>query len=115
MAVETATSVLEEFAGRREDLIPILQRVQDVEGHLSAESIRLISRKLRVSENEIHGVATFYAQFRFHPPGKHHIHACMGTACHVRGGQQLLNTLEHRLGIKDGETTPDRLRIGSTI
>ena len=54
------------------------------------------------------GVATFYAQFRFHPPGKHHIHACMGTACHVRGGQQLLNTLEHRLGVRDGETTPDR-------
>jgi NADH-quinone oxidoreductase subunit E len=103
-----ASSVLDEFRGRPDDLIPILQRVQEVEGYLSPEAIHRISRKLKISENEIHGVATFYAQFRFHPPGEHHIHACMGTACHVRGGQQLLNTLEHRLGIKDGETTPDK-------
>lgn len=108
MAVEAAVSVLDEFSGTRDELIPILQKVQDAEGYLSEDSIRLISRKLRVSENEIHGVATFYAQFRFHPPGENHIHICMGTACHVRGGQQLLNTLTHRLGIKDGETTPDR-------
>ena len=109
MAAETAVSVIEEFPGKREDLIPVLQRVQGIEGYLSPDTIHLISRKLRISENEIYGVATFYAQFRFHPPGRHHIHVCMGTACHVRGGQQLLNTLQYRLGITDGETTPDRM------
>ena len=109
MTTETAISVLGRFSGGREDLIPILQGMQNVEGFLSPEAIHLISRKLRVSENEIYGVATFYAQFRFHPPGRHHIHVCMGTACHVRGGQQLLSTLEHRLGVTDGETTPDQM------
>jgi len=107
MARDDVCSVLERTSGLREDLIPILQQVQEVEGFISAEAIALISRRLRVSENEIYGVATFYAQFRFHPPGEHHIAICMGTACHVRGGAQLSATLEHRLGITRGETTPD--------
>jgi NADH:ubiquinone oxidoreductase subunit E len=108
MAVNLLASVLEEIPGNREDLIPILQMVQDIEGFLSPESIRVISRRIRISENEIYGVATFYAQFRFHPPGEHHIQVCMGTACHVKGGAQLLVSLEYRLGIKSSETTPDK-------
>lgn len=97
-----------EFKGEREDLIPILQRVQDLYGYLSPDGIRTISRWLKISENEIFGVATFYAQFRFHPPGRHHIKVCRGTACHVRGGEQILAAAQHRLGIKTGETTADR-------
>ncbi len=100
-------SVLEKYPGKREDLIPILQDVQDVEGYLSPESINRVSRRLRVSENYIYGVATFYAQFRFEPPGEHIIHVCLGTACHVRGGEQITASLEHRLGITRGEITPD--------
>lgn len=107
MARDDVCSVLEKASGLREDLIPILQQVQEVEGFISPESIALISRILRISENEIYGVATFYAQFRFHPPGEHHIAICMGTACHVRGGAQLSAALEHRIGITRGETTPD--------
>ena len=107
MVVQTAASVLEKFSTRRENLIPMLQKIQDVEGYISSESIKLISNKLRISENEIHGVSTFYAQFRFTPPGEHSIYVCMGTACHVKGGQQLLNMLEYELGIKEGETTED--------
>ena len=60
-----------------------------------------------MSENEIYGVATFYAQFRFHPPGQHHIKVCLGTACHVKGGEQILQMALHRLNIKTGETTAD--------
>lgn len=108
MSTQASSTVLDEFPGRREDLIPILQKVQDADGYLSPEAIRAISRRLRISENEIYGVATFYAQFRFHPPGEHSVYVCMGTACHVRGGQQLVNALEWRLGIKEGQTTPDR-------
>ena len=59
------------------------------------------------SENEVFGVATFYAQFRFTPPGRHHLRVCLGTACHVKGGVQMLETLERRLGVAPGETTPD--------
>jgi NADH-quinone oxidoreductase subunit E len=60
-----------------------------------------------MSENEIYGVATFYAQFRFHPPGQHHIKVCLGTACHVKGGEQILVMAKQRLGVDTGETTAD--------
>jgi NADH-quinone oxidoreductase subunit E len=96
-----------EFKGERGDLIPVLQRVQDICGYLRPDSIRSVSRWLKVSENEIFGVATFYAQFRFHPPGRHQLRVCLGTACHVRGGEQILLTAQQRLGVNTGETTPD--------
>jgi len=96
-----------EFKGERGDLIPVLQRVQDIQGYLRPEAIRSVSRWLKISENEIFGVATFYAQFRFHPPGRHHLRVCLGTACHVRGGEQILITAQQRLGVGTGETTPD--------
>jgi len=101
------STIRQGFKGEREDLIPVLQRVQNLEGYLRPESIRSISRWLKMSENEIYGVATFYAQFRFHPPGKHHIKVCLGTACHVKGGEQILQTALQRLDIKTGETTAD--------
>ncbi len=107
MASNPLSSILENSSGSREDLIPVLQKVQAVEGFISKESVGLISRRLKISENEIHGVATFYAQFRFTPPGEHHILVCMGTACHVKGGAQLVITLEHELDAKTGETTED--------
>jgi NADH-quinone oxidoreductase subunit E len=96
-----------EFKGERGDLIPVLQRIQDIQGYLRPEGIRSVSRWLKISENEIFGVATFYAQFRFHPPGRHHLRVCLGTACHVRGGEQILVTAQQRLGVGTGETTPD--------
>jgi NADH-quinone oxidoreductase subunit E len=101
------SALAQEFKGERGELIPILQRVQDLCGYLQPDAIRHISRWLKISENEIFGVATFYAQFRFHPPGQHHIKICLGTACHVRGGEQILVTAQQRLGIKTGETTAD--------
>jgi NADH-quinone oxidoreductase subunit E len=101
------SEITQEFHGERGDLIPVLQRVQAVHGYLRPEAIRGISRWLKISENEIFGVATFYAQFRFHPPGLHHIKVCLGTACHVRGGEQILVMAQHRLGVKTGETTAD--------
>lgn len=107
MVHRSVAAVLDRYSGGRDDLIPILQEVQSEESFLSESSIRQISRKLKVSENYIFGVATFYAQFRFTPPGEIQIHICMGTACHVRGGEQISSFLEHRLGISRGETTPD--------
>lgn len=101
------SALKQEFRGERADLIPVLQRVQDLHGYLRADAIRLISRWLRISENEIFGVATFYAQFRFHPPGRHHIKVCLGTACHVKGGEQILVTAQQRLAVEIGGTTAD--------
>ena len=99
--------MLRESPGTREDLIPLLQKVQALDGYLRPEAVRLISRRLKISENEIFGVATFYSQFRFHPPGRRQIRVCLGTACHVKGGEQLLTTTQQRLGIQPGETTAD--------
>jgi NADH-quinone oxidoreductase subunit E len=96
-----------EFKGERGDLIPVLQRMQEACGYLHPDAVRAISRWLKISENEIFGVATFYAQFRFHPPGRHHLRVCLGTACHVKGGEQILIMSQQRLGIETGETTPD--------
>jgi NADH-quinone oxidoreductase subunit E len=91
----------------RSDLVPALQRAQADLGYLSPESLRRIAGDLRLSENEVYGVATFYAQFRFTPPGRHRLRVCLGTACHVQGGVQMLETLQRRRGIHAGETTAD--------
>ena len=91
----------------RDALIPILQDVQKELGYISPESVAAISRYLRISENEIFGVSSFYAQFRFSAPGRHSVKVCLGTACHVRGGGTLLDSLQSGLGIVCGETTPD--------
>ncbi len=93
----------------RDNLIPILQDVQDVEGYLSKESIVEISSFLNIPTSKIFGVATFYNQFRFQPNGKYHIQVCRGTACHVLGSATVLQEIEKLLKIKSGSTTRDGL------
>jgi len=100
-------SLLSGFRGQEGDLIPLLQRVQERSGYISPEAIEEISRFLRISENQIFGVASFYSQFRFTPPGRHHIRICLGTACHVRGGQVLVDALQRTLDIVPGQTSED--------
>ncbi len=104
---ETVPAILEKYGRKPENLIPILQAVQVEEGYISPESVKQISRYLRISENQIFGVSSFYAQFRFTKPGRHSLRVCLGTACHVRGGATVLDTLEVSLGVKCGDTTPD--------
>src|SRR4030042_1330137 len=107
MSKDFLAVIQKEFIGERADLIPVLQHIQKTYGYLPKESIHTISRWLKISENEIFGVATFYAHFRFTPPGKHHLKVCLGTACHVKGGEQMLEVLQRRLEIRPGETTAD--------
>ena len=76
-------------------------------GYLSPDTVRRVARWLKLSESDVFGVATFYGQFRFTPPGRHRLRVCLGTACHVKGGVQMLETLERRLQVSAGETTPD--------
>jgi NADH-quinone oxidoreductase subunit E len=99
--------IVGEYGAERASLIPILQDVQDRFGYLSEEAVDELARLIGASPNEIYGVATFYAQFRFRPPGEHTIQVCLGTACHVRGGEQILEEVKRRLGIGPGETTAD--------
>mgnify|MGYP000715025268 CR=1 FL=1 len=93
--------------GQKEELIPILQKIQEEFGFLPEEAMVKVAEFLRVPESKVFGVASFYAQFRFTPIGKTQILVCRGTACHVRGAPQILEELKRHLGINEGETTPD--------
>ena len=108
MDLENYIDLFSGFKGERGDLIPVLQRVQGKFGYISEESTQMISRFLRISENQIFGVASFYSQFRFVEPGRHSIKVCLGTACHVRGGSAIAGAVQRELGVLLGETTPDK-------
>ncbi len=95
------------FSGSPGDLISLLQYYQKKDGYISEESVRQIAAFLKVSEAQVFGVASFYAQFRFKKPGESKVRVCLGTACHVQGGQQLSQEIQKILGIAPGETTPD--------
>jgi len=101
--------ILSEFQAERGNLIPILQRVQALLGYLPSWGMEQVARRLSVPVGEVYGVATFYNQFRLTPPGKYQVKVCTGTACHVKRSYVILEEWERRLGIKEGETTQDRL------
>lgn len=99
--------LLGDYERARQNLIPILQHVQHELGFLSEEAVNQVADYLGLSENDVFGVATFYTQFRFTPPGRHCIKVCQGTACHVRGSGLIVEEFGRRLGIAPGETTED--------
>lgn len=94
-------------SGDQSLLIPLLQAAQDLYGYLPMPVLERIAEHLRMSMSRVYGVVTFYAQFYLTPRGENTIKVCRGTACHVRGGKAILETLERALGIKAGETTED--------
>ena len=102
------TEIIEQYSAEKGALVPLLQAVQKEIGYLSEDAVKLISRAMMIAESEIYGVATFYAQFRFSEPAEHTIKVCLGTACHVRGGETILTSLEQELGVKVGQMTPDK-------
>ena len=99
--------VLTAHQGKKGVLIPVLQEAQEIYGYLPREVLEIISQKMKILPAEVYGVATFYSQFRLTPVGRHIIQVCLGTACHVRGGAKILQSLEGELKIKDGQTTSD--------
>ena len=107
MEREEQDSIFASFSGKPDELISLLQAIQKRDGYLSQELLRQAAYFLKVSENTVYGVASFYSQFRFHPPGQNLVRVCMGTACHVQGGKQLSEEIEKILSIGSGETTPD--------
>jgi NADH-quinone oxidoreductase subunit E len=100
-------SILSPYRGKRGAVVAVLQEMQEDLGYISPEAVETMARELKISENEIYGVATFYSQFRFQPPGKHQVRVCLGTACHVRGAMTVLEELQRDLGIMAAETTRD--------
>jgi NADH-quinone oxidoreductase subunit E len=106
--IEKTRALLRDLGNERENLIPILQRIQAEQGYLSLPAMLEVARFLNIPDIDVYSVATFYNQFRLTPPGKHSIRVCMGTACHVKGGHITLAAWQRRLKIEVGETTPDR-------
>jgi NADH:ubiquinone oxidoreductase subunit E len=93
--------------GKREDLIPLLQEIQEDIGHISEEAIIKVGRFLGLSTTKIYGLATFYDRFRFFPSGKIHIRICHGTSCFLNGSQAIINKISEQIGVQPGQTTRD--------
>ena len=89
--------------------IPLLADIQKEFGYVAEEAVIYAAERTGISAAEMFGVATFYAMFRFKPQGKYVIRLCRGTACHVQGSARIAEQLERTLGVKDGDTTDDRL------
>ena len=101
--------ILKGASHKKTQLIGILQDVQREFGYLPFKALARIADTLEIPLQQIYNVATFYKAFTLKPQGKHLIAICLGTACHVRGGQNVLEQLERELNIKEGETTEDGL------
>ena len=99
--------ILNNFKGTKNELIPILQKTQEKFGYLSRRRLAQIATFLNITESAVYSVVTFYSQFYLTRQGKYKIRVCQGTACHVKGGKRIMESIERELNIKQGETTPD--------
>ncbi len=96
-------------------LIAVLQDVQGIFGYLPEKALNVVSTRLKISRAKIYGVCTFYSQFRLKPLGKYVIQVCDGTACHVRGSNDLIEEIKSTLGVNVGDTTEDGLFTIETV
>jgi NADH-quinone oxidoreductase subunit E len=101
-------AIVERYDGKESAILAILQDIQAKEKYLPKEVLEHLGERLRIPLNKIYRIATFYRAFSLVPRGRHEIHVCLGTACHVRGGQRIIDQFIMELGIRPGETTSDR-------
>ncbi|MDO4565551.1 MAG: NADH-quinone oxidoreductase subunit NuoE [Clostridia bacterium] len=102
-------AVIAEHVEQEGALMPVMQKAQDIYGYLPIEVQKMIAKGLNIPLEQVYGVATFYSQFNLEPKGTHLVRVCMGTACYVKGSQDILTELERQLGVAAGHTTPDGL------
>ncbi len=101
--------IIQKYKNVKGNMIPILQHTQELYGFIPRQAFIKISDETGLKLSDMYGVATFYAQFRLNPVGKHIIKVCHGTACHVQNANKISDALQEALNIKDGETTEDNL------
>ncbi|HMK34954.1 MAG TPA: NAD(P)H-dependent oxidoreductase subunit E [Desulfomonilaceae bacterium] len=105
--IELLNEILKRFHPVRESLIPVLQGVQDEFGYIHPDAVTPVAKYLKIFPSEVSGVITFYTQFTTTPRGKNVIRVCRGTACHVRGGRTVFQSVRKFTGLEDGETSED--------
>jgi NADH-quinone oxidoreductase E subunit len=107
MDAERLEGILSRYEGETADLIPVLQDIQDSYNYLPKDELKMVAARLNVPLTQIYSVATFYTMFSLVPKGEHQLKVCLGTTCHLRGGQRLVDSVSSRLGCEVGYTTKD--------
>jgi NADH-quinone oxidoreductase subunit E len=107
MNVETIDQIINNHQCEASSLIQILLDIQSENHWLPKEALERVSEKLNVPMSQIQHITTFYKSFSLVPKGRHEVHVCMGTACHVRGAQRVLDAVQDQIGINPGETDVD--------
>ena len=107
MNIEKIDQIITKYQGEPRSLIQVLLEIQNENHWLPKETLERVSEKLHVPLSRIQHIATFYKAFSLVPKGRHEVHICMGTACHVRGAARILDTVKDLTGIKPGETDLD--------
>lgn len=115
MKPEHAGTLVEETDSDQVELISLLEQLQAKYGYLPEDELRKVAERTGRSMVDVYGVATFYRTFSLKPRGKHLISVCLGTACHVHGGPRIAEGFQAELGIRSGETTPDRVFSLETV
>lgn len=115
MNPEDIAAIIDKSSQRGGSLIAILEGIQAKYSYLPEEALREVAHRTGRSLVDVYGVATFYRAFSLKPRGRHLVSVCLGTACHVRGGQTIAEEVYHQLGIRAGETTPDRQFTVETV
>ena len=106
--VPQVDEVINKYKNTAGAVIPVLRECQDIVGYLPVELIDYISIGLNLPKSEVLGVATFYSLFSLTPKGRHIIRVCMGTACYVKGGKEIMNRIRQNYGLEEGDTSEDR-------
>lgn len=107
--VELLNPLIEKYRTKKGNLIPLLQGAQEIFGYIPRVAFEKLADETGIPLSEMYGVATFYAQFRLHPVGKHIIKVCHGTACHVQNAKAISTAIKEALKVDDGGTTEDGL------
>ncbi len=108
LSLEPLDKILESVPNAGDcELIPILQKIQEAYGYLPPNAMMAASSRTGIAASRIYGVATFYEQFHLEPHGRNTIKCCRGTACHVRGGRNIIRAISRTLSVEEGETTED--------
>jgi len=102
---KTLEKIIKRYQGKPGAVISVLEDIQETQGYLPKEVLQKVSERLNVHLSQLFSMATFYSAFTLKPRGKHTIHVCLGTACHVRGAPRIVDELSRLLDVEPGDTT----------